>query len=95
MLPLGPVMGPQNPTHHVFVGLDTEGLGQVLGDLGAAKTRIAPFEFTNGPNQVLGGPFGTGLILRAGAEAETEFTFLERTMKAQQGGRLKNDGAKH
>jgi hypothetical protein len=40
----------QNPPNHILVEVDAKGLGQVLGDLWAAKSGIAPLEFTDGTN---------------------------------------------
>jgi hypothetical protein len=41
----------QNSTDHIFVEVDTNGLGQVLRDLRAAKSGDAPFEFTDDSDQ--------------------------------------------
>src|ERR1017187_3521420 len=63
-LTLGTGVTSQNTTDHVFVDLDTKGLGQVLRNPGTAKTRIAPFEFTDGLDQFRGWPFGSWLTDR-------------------------------
>jgi hypothetical protein len=44
----GAVVCGQHSADHIFVEVEAEGLGQVLGDLGAAKSGIAPLEFTDG-----------------------------------------------
>jgi hypothetical protein len=41
----------RNPLDHIFVDVDTKGLGQALGDFWAAKSGIAPLEFTGGSDQ--------------------------------------------
>jgi hypothetical protein len=46
----GPVVCGQNPPNHIPVEVEAKGLGQVLGELRAAKTGIAPLEFTDGSN---------------------------------------------
>jgi hypothetical protein len=38
----------QNATDDIFVDFQSEGLGQVLSNPGAAKAPIAAFEFTDG-----------------------------------------------
>ena len=38
------VVGGQDAADHILVDIDAKGLGQVLGDLRAAKTGIAPLE---------------------------------------------------
>ena len=60
----GSVVCCQNPTDHIFVDVDAKGLGQVLGDLRAAKAGIAPLDFTDGSNQFRGGPFWARLALQ-------------------------------
>jgi hypothetical protein len=40
-----------NSTHHIFVDVDTKGLGQVLRDLRAAESGVAPLESTDGSDQ--------------------------------------------
>jgi hypothetical protein len=47
----GAVVCGQNSTHHIFVDVDTKGLGQVLRDLRAAEAGVAPFDFTDGLDQ--------------------------------------------
>jgi hypothetical protein len=41
----------QNSADHIFVKVDAKGLGQVLRDLRAAKSGIAPLEFADGSYQ--------------------------------------------
>src|SRR5450759_4957546 len=60
----GAVVCGQNSTHHIFVDVDAKGLGQVLRDLRAAKSGIAPLEFTDGSDQFRRGPGWTWLLLR-------------------------------
>jgi hypothetical protein len=83
----------QNPPDQVFVDLQTERLRKVLCDPGAAKTPIAPFEFTDGLDQLRRWPFGTGLASGVGGVKKSVFEIPEPTMKAQQGGRFENDGS--
>ncbi len=47
----GVVVCGQNSADHIFVEVDAKGLGQVLRDLRAAKSGIAPLEFTDGSDQ--------------------------------------------
>jgi len=47
----GPIMCGQNSADHIFVDSNAKGLGQVLRDLRAAKSGIAPLEFTDGSDQ--------------------------------------------
>jgi hypothetical protein len=47
----GAVVCGQNSTHHIFVEVDTKGLGQVLRDLRAAEAGVAPLDFTDGLDQ--------------------------------------------
>jgi hypothetical protein len=47
----GAVMCGQNSADHIFVDVHAKGLGQVLRDLRAAKSGIAPLEFTDGSGQ--------------------------------------------
>src|SRR5664279_1154634 len=88
----GVVVCGQNSADHVFVDVEAKGLGQVLRDLRAAKSGIAPLEFTDDSDQFRGGPFWTGLLLWTRGIKESIFEILERTMKAQQGGGLEDDG---
>jgi hypothetical protein len=48
---VGAVVCGQNSADHIFVDVEAKGLGQVLRDLRAAKSGIAPLEFTNGSDQ--------------------------------------------
>jgi hypothetical protein len=82
----------QHSADHIFVEVEAKGLGQMLGDLWAAKSGIAPFEFTDGSDQFQSGPFWTGLRLWTRGVKESIFEILERTMKAQQGGGLEDYG---
>ena len=43
----GSVVCCQNPADHIFIDVEAKDLGQVLGDLRAAKAGIAPIEFTD------------------------------------------------
>src|SRR5664279_1460656 len=88
----GAVVCGQNSADHILVKFEAKGLGQVLGDLWAAKTGIALLEFTDGSDQFRSGPFWTGLFLWTRGIKESIFEILERTMKAQQGGGLEDDG---
>src|SRR5664279_704406 len=47
----GVVVSGQNSADHIFVKVEAKGLGQVLRDLWAAKSGIAPLEFTDGLDQ--------------------------------------------
>jgi len=47
----GAVVCGQNSADHIFVEVDTKGLGQVLRDLRAAESGIPPLEFTDGSDQ--------------------------------------------
>ena len=47
----GAVVCCQNSADHILVDIDAKGLGQVPGDLRAAKTGIALLEFTDGSDQ--------------------------------------------
>ena len=47
----GAVVCGQNSTDHIFVDVDTKGLGQVLRDLRAAEAGVAPLDFTDGLDQ--------------------------------------------
>ena len=60
---VGAVVRGQHSADHIFVEVEAKDLGQVLGDLWAAKSGIAPLEFTNGSDQFRRGPFWTGLLL--------------------------------
>jgi hypothetical protein len=60
---VGAVVCGQHSADHIFVEVEAKGLGQVLGDLWAAKAGIAPLEFTDGSDQFRSGPFWTGLFL--------------------------------
>src|ERR1035437_7944961 len=82
----------QNSADHIFVDVDAKGLGQVLRDPWAAKAEVVPLEFTDGSDQFRSGPFWTGLFLWTRGVKESTFEILERTMKAQQGGGLEDDG---
>jgi hypothetical protein len=82
----------QNSADQIFVEVETKGLGQVLGNLRAAKSGVAPLEFTDGPGQFRSGPFGTWLFLRTGGVEESIFEILEPTMKTQQGSGLEDYG---
>ena len=82
----------QHSADHIFVEVEAKGLGQVLGDLGAAKSGIAPLEFTDGSDQFRRGPFWTRLFLWTRGVEESIVAILERTMKAQQGGGLEDQG---
>src|ERR1035437_1347437 len=53
----------QHSADHIFVEVEAKGLSQVLGDSWAAKSRIAPLEFTDGSDQFRRWPFWTGLLL--------------------------------
>jgi hypothetical protein len=46
-------MARKNPTHHVLVDLQAEGVRDLLGDARSAKARIAALDFENGGNQLL------------------------------------------
>jgi hypothetical protein len=87
---VGPVVCGQDSADHIFVEVDTKGLGQVLRDLWAAEAGIAPLEFTDGSDQFRSGLFWTGLFLWTRGVEESIFEILERTMKAQQGGGLED-----
>jgi hypothetical protein len=41
----------QDAPDHIFVEVDAKGLGQVLGDLRAAKSGITPLEFADGAEE--------------------------------------------
>ena len=47
----GAVVCGQNSTDHIFVDVDTKGHAQMLRDLRAAKSGVAPLEFTDGSDQ--------------------------------------------
>jgi len=47
----GSVVGGQNSADHIFVDVDAKSLGPVLRELRAAKSGIAPLEFTDGSDQ--------------------------------------------
>jgi len=47
----GAVVCGQNSADHIFVEVDAKGLGQVLRNLRAAKSGVAPLEFTDGSDQ--------------------------------------------
>jgi hypothetical protein len=58
---VGAVVRGQHSADHIFVEVEAKGLGQVLGDLRAAKSGIAPLEFTDGSDQFRRRPFWTGV----------------------------------
>src|SRR5664279_1060836 len=89
---VGAVVCGQHSADHIFVEVEAKGLGQVLGDLWAAKSGIASLEFTDGSDQFQRGPCWTGLFLWTRGVKESIFEILERTMKAQQGGGLEDYG---
>ena len=82
----------QNSADHILVEVDAKGLGQVLGDLRAAKSGITPLEFADGSEEFRCGPFWTWLFLRTRGVEESIFEILEPTVKAQQGGGLEDYG---
>jgi hypothetical protein len=41
----------QNSADHIFVEVEAKGLAQMLRDLRATKSGIAPLEFTDGADQ--------------------------------------------
>jgi len=43
----------QDSTHNILVNLDCERMRDLLGDLSAAKARVASFHFNDGGNQFL------------------------------------------
>src|ERR1035437_1995267 len=88
----GAVVRGQNSADHIFIDVDTKGLGQLLRDLRAAKAGVAPLECTDGSDQFRSGPFWTGLFLWTRGVEESIFEILEPTMKAQQGGGLEDYG---
>jgi hypothetical protein len=51
----------QHTPDDVFVQLDSETPGQLLGNLAAAQMRVATFEFDDGLDQLLSRPFRAGL----------------------------------
>src|ERR1035441_7792945 len=48
---VGTVVYGQDSADHIFADVDAKGFAQMLGELRAAKTGIAPLEFTDGSDQ--------------------------------------------
>ena len=81
-----------NAADHILVQLDPEDLGQLLCDLPAAQVRIASFEFSDGLDHVLSGPFRAGFVPVAAGIEPFEFELCECPMTTEQGGGLYEDG---
>ena len=90
--PIQAIVPGQNAADDIFVDFQAEGLGQVLRNPGAAKTRIAAFEFTDDLDLCGRGPFGPRPALGVGGVKQPVFEISKRTMKAEQGGGAKDDG---
>ena len=72
------ILGCQHAADHVLVQLDSEALGQLLGNLGTAQMRVAAFEINDGLDQVLARSLGTGFTFPTGGVEPLEFEFGKR-----------------
>jgi hypothetical protein len=54
----------QNTADDVLIDFKSEGLGQMLSDLGAAKSGVAPLELADDLNQLCSWSFRSWLSLR-------------------------------
>jgi len=57
------IVGHQNPPDHVLVNVDSEGLGDLLGNSGTPTPRIAPLKLEDRLNQFGSRAFWTRLAL--------------------------------
>ena len=83
----------ENPPDHIFINLDTEGIGDLLSDSWATETRIAPFHLDDGVNQFLGGTFGTRFFSSVGREQAMILALDQCGVKAEQGRGLEEDSS--
>jgi hypothetical protein len=86
-------MGCQNPPNDVFVDLDAEGFNQLLGNPGAAETRIALLEFNDGSDQFRGWSLGTRFALAGSGIEPPVLVCLKGRLKSEQGRGFKNHRA--
>src|SRR5215472_3207733 len=84
----GPVMYPENPTHHVLVDIDAEGQRDLLCNSRAAPRGVAPFHFNDGIDQFFFRSFRTRPTPALGREQEAVLSFDEHVMKMEQSGGL-------
>lgn len=50
----------QNPTHHVLVDFQAEGVRDLLGDAGTAEARVEALDLEDCGDQFFGRPLGSG-----------------------------------
>ena len=90
---IGPIIDCQNPPNDVLVDLDAEGFSQLLGDPGAAETRIALLKFNDGSDQFRGWSLGIRLALPGSGIEPPVLVSPEGRMKLEQGRGFENHRA--
>ena len=84
------VMG-ENPSNHVFVNLDVERQGDVLGDSRTAPVGIALLHFDDRTDEFCARSFRAGLQSAIRAEQHAVLLLAQSFVKAKQCRRLQND----
>ena len=83
----------QDAPDDILIDLDTEGVGDLLGNPRAAETRIAPFQLDNGVDQFLRRSFGTRFGPVAGREKPMILALEQCRVESEQGGRPQDEGS--
>ena len=78
----------ENPADHVFVDVDAEGEGDLLGYSLAAPGVVAPFHFKDRVDQFLRWAFGTWPTDSFRGKQESVLSLDQHFMKMQQSRRL-------
>ena len=75
----------KRPAYDVLVEVDTESIGDLLGDAYAAEFGIAPFQLNNCPDEFGRGPFRAGFApTRRGREEQAVFVIDQGFMELEQ-----------
>ena len=74
----------ENPADDVFVDVDAECQGDLLGDSLAAPSAIAPFHFNDRVNELFSRSFGTGPTDSFGGKQQSVLMLDQHFMKMQQ-----------
>ena len=81
----------ENTPHQVLVDLDAERLGELLGDSGAAKARVARLHLDDGVDELLRRALGSGLAQTACREQPPVLSLLERLVELEERGNAHDD----
>ena len=81
----------EDPPDHILIDLDTEDIGNLLGDLQAPKLWIATLHFEDGGDQLLRRSLGPRLPSAPGGIKQSVLTPDQDFMKPLEGRRPKDD----